>query len=424
MEAAQSIPGIRICALRIGVITKKNGDCSLMPDLFDKCYSFNRDAEAKAVGMYPFFKAIERLDGPHVTVDGREMIMVGSNNYLGLTTHPKVRQAALRALQDYGTSCSGSRFLNGTLEMHEELEASLAAFIGKESAQIFSTGFLTNQGVIAPLIGRGDTVIIDRLVHASILEGVRLSFGKVRRFRHNDPESLRKNLEASDGSRGVLVIVDGVYSMEGNLALLPEIVAMAKDYGARVMVDDAHGLGVLGANGKGTLEHFGLTDEVDLVMGTFSKSLASLGGFIAGDARVVSYIKHHSRALIFSASMPPSAIAAVQAALHVIETEPEIRERLWENTSFLLDSVRALGYETGPTETPIVPLIIGDDFRTALLWRRLFEEGLFTNCVISPGVSPGQQRIRMCLMATHVREDLEKVVEIVGRVGREIGVIT
>lgn len=394
-----------------------------MSDLFDKCYAFTLDEVAKAMGMYPYFRAIQKLDGPHVTVDGRDMIMVGSNNYLGLTTHPKVRAAALKALQDYGTSCSGSRFLNGTLEMHEELEASLAAFVGKKAAQVFTTGFLTNQGVIAPLIGRSDTVVIDRLVHASILDGVRLSFGKVRRFKHNDVESLRKNLEASANSEGILVIVDGVYSMEGNLAALPDIAKVSKEFGARVMVDDAHGLGVLGATGRGTLEHFGLTDEVDLVMGTFSKSFASLGGFIAGDPKVISYIKHHSRAFIFSAAMPPSAIAAVQAALEVIETEPEIRERLWENTRFLLSSVRELGYETGPTETPIVPIIVGDDFRTALLWKRLFEEGLFTNCVISPGVMPGQQRIRMCLMATHEREDLEKVVEIVGRVGREIGLI-
>ncbi|MDQ7783932.1 MAG: aminotransferase class I/II-fold pyridoxal phosphate-dependent enzyme [Desulfomonilaceae bacterium] len=394
-----------------------------MSDLFDKCFAFTRAEEAKAMGMYPFFQAIQRLDGTHVTVNGREMIMVGSNNYLGLTTHPKVKAAALKALEEFGTSCSGSRFLNGTLELHEELEASLADFMGKEAAQVFSTGFQTNQGVIAPLIGRSDTVIIDRLVHASILEGVRLAFGKVRRFRHNDVESLRKNLEAASDSNGILVIVDGVYSMEGNLAALPEIVAASKEFGARIMVDDAHGIGVLGANGRGTLEHFGVTDSVDLVMGTFSKSLASLGGFIAGDAKVISYIKHHSRALIFSAAMPPAAIATVQAALEVIKTEPEIREHLWENTRFLLTSVRELGFETGPTETPIVPIIVGDDFRAAFLWRRLFDEGLFTNCVISPGVMPGQQRIRMCLMATHRREDLEKVVEIVGRVGRETGLI-
>jgi len=394
-----------------------------MGDLFEKCYSFSRDTEAIALGLYPYFKAISKLAGPHVTVDGRDMIMVGSNNYLGLTTHPKVKQAALAALQEYGTSCSGSRFLNGTLDLHEKLENSLAKFMGKEAAQVFSTGYQTNQGVIAPLISRSDTVIIDRLVHASIIEGVRLGFGKVRRFKHNDAESLRRNLEASADSGGVLVVVDGVYSMEGDIAALPEIVTVSKEFGARIMVDDAHGLGVLGANGRGTLEHFGVADQVDLVMGTFSKSFASLGGFIAGDARVISYIKHNSRALIFSAAMPPAAIAAVQAALEVVETEPEIRETLWENTRFLIEKVVALGYEIGPTETPIVPLIIGDDVRTAGLWKRLFDEGLFTNCVLAPGVAQGSQRIRMCLMATHSRDDLEKVVEICGRVGKEMGLI-
>ncbi|MBI5252026.1 MAG: pyridoxal phosphate-dependent aminotransferase family protein [Desulfomonile tiedjei] len=394
-----------------------------MPDLFDKCYSFTRDQEAIAAGFYPFFKAISRLDGPHVTVDGRDLIMVGSNNYLGLTTHPKVREAAMQALKEYGTSCSGSRFANGTIDLHEKLEAHLAKFVGKQAAQVFSTGFQTNQGVIAPLLSRSDTVIIDRLVHASIVDGVRLSFGKVRRFRHNDTESLRRNLEASADSSGVLVIVDGVYSMEGDIAPLPEIIATSKEFGARIMVDDAHGLGVLGENGRGTLEHFGVVDDVDLVMGTFSKSLASLGGFIAGDERVISFIKHHSRALIFSASMPPSAIATVQAALEVIETEPEIRQNLWRNTVFFREQLLAAGFNTGPTETPIVPVIVGDDFRTLVLWKRLFEEGLFTNCVLAPGVPEGSQRIRMCLMATHTMEDLEKVVEICTRVGKEIGII-
>jgi 8-amino-7-oxononanoate synthase len=394
-----------------------------MKDLFEKCYSFKRDQEAIELGFYPYFKAISALDGPHVTVNGRDMIMIGSNNYLGLTTHPRVKEAAMKALERHGTSCSGSRFLNGTLEMHEQLEASLAQFVGKESAQVFTTGFLTNQGVIAPLLSRTDTVIVDRLVHASVLEGVRLSFGKVRRFRHNDIESLRRNLEASSDSDGVLVIVDGVYSMEGDIAPLPEIVAVTKEYGARIMVDDAHGLGVLGKNGRGTLEHFNLTDRVDLVMGTFSKSLASLGGFVAGDAAVINYIRHNSRALIFSASMPPSAVAAVNAALEVIQAEPEIREHLWENTNFLMRHIVELGFDTGPTETPIVPIIVGDDARACIFWRLLFDEGLFTNCVVSPGVPPGSQRIRMCLMATHSREDLEKVVEICGRVGRQIGLI-
>ncbi len=394
-----------------------------MSDLFDKCYSFTRDQEAIAAGFYPFFKAISRLDGPHVTVDGRDLIMVGSNNYLGLTTHPKVREAAMRALAEYGTSCSGSRFANGTIDLHEKLEASLARFVGKQAAQVFSTGFQTNQGVIAPLLSRSDTVIIDRLVHASIVDGVRLSFGKVRRFRHNDSESLRKNLEASADSSGILVVVDGVYSMEGDIAPLPEIVATAKEFGARIMVDDAHGLGVLGENGRGTLEHFGVTDEVDLVMGTFSKSLASLGGFIAGDERIISYIKHHSRALIFSAAMPPSAIATVQAALEVIETEPEIRKNLWRNTRFFREQIVGAGFNTGPTETPIVPIIVGDDFRTIFFWKKLFDEGLFTNCVLSPGVPEGQQRIRMCMMATHTMEDLEKTVEVCVRVGKELGII-
>lgn len=395
-----------------------------MNDLFDKCYAFGRDREALELGLYPYFKPISRLAGPHVTVDGKDMIMVGSNNYLGLTTHPRVKEAALEALQTFGTSCSGSRFLNGTLEMHEKLETSLAEFTGKEAAQVFSTGFLTNQGVISPLIGRSDTVIIDRLVHASIVEGVRLAFGKVRRFRHNDIESLRKNLELCSDSKGVLVVVDGVYSMEGDIAPLPQIVETCKEFGARLMVDDAHGLGVLGTNGRGTLEHFGVADQVDLVMGTFSKSFASLGGFVAGDARVISYIKHHSRALIFSAAMPPSAIAAAQAALEVINTEPKIRENLWKNTRFLKDAVVGMGFQTGPTQTPIVPLIVGDDFRAAYFWKRLFDEGLFTNCVLAPGVPEGSQRIRMCLMATHTMEDLEKVAETCGRVGREIGIIS
>ena len=342
-----------------------------MTDLFDKCTAFNRDIEAMSTGFYPFFRAISRMDGPHVIVDGRELIMVGSNNYLGLTTHPKVRQAAMRALKEYGTSCSGSRFLNGTLELHEQLEASLARFVGKQSALIFSTGFQTSQGVIAPLIGRSDTVIMDRSVHASTVEGTRLGFGKVRRFLHNDVDSLRSYLEVSTNGTGILVVVDGVYSMDGDIAPLPEIIATAKEFGARIMVDDAHGIGVLGKEGRGTQEHFGLNDEIDLVTGTFSKSLASLGGFVAGDARVISYIKHHSRALIFAAAMPPSSVAAVQAALDVIQTEPDTLERLWRNTRFLTEGMLNLGFDIGPTQTPIVPLIVGDDARAAILWKRL-----------------------------------------------------
>ena len=394
-----------------------------MADIFQKCYAFTRDTEAMASGVYPYFKAISTLDGPHVTVDGKDMIMVGSNNYLGLTTHPKVREAALKALDKFGTSCSGSRFLNGTLDLHEELEAALARFMGKQAAQVFSTGFQTNQGVIAPLVGRGDTVVIDRLVHASVLDGVRLGFGKVRRFKHNDAESLRRNLEASSDARGILVVVDGVYSMDGDIAPLPELVSVAKEFGARVMVDDAHGIGVLGDTGRGVAEYFGITDDIDLIMGTFSKSLASLGGFVAGDERVVSFIRHHSRALIFSASMPPSAIAAVRAAVEVIETEPAIRQNLWRNTEIFLERIRSLGFITGDTQTPIVPLVVGDDPRTLIFWRRLFDEGVFTNCVLAPAVPEGTQRIRTSLMATHSVDDLEKVAETCGRVGKQLGII-
>ncbi|MBI5569820.1 MAG: aminotransferase class I/II-fold pyridoxal phosphate-dependent enzyme [Desulfomonile tiedjei] len=395
-----------------------------MADLFDKCRASAREMEAIAAGVYPYFKAISKLGGTHVTVDGRDMIMVGSNNYLGLSTHPKVRAAALQALEEYGTTCSGSPLLNGTLELHEQLEAGLAAFMGKEAVRIFSTGFQTSQGVIAPLIGRSDTVVVDRLVHASIVDGTRLGFGKVRRFRHNDVESLRRNLEASmDSPGGILVVVDGVYSMEGNLAALPGIVAACKDFNARIMVDDAHGVGVFGKTGAGVLEHFGLTDDVDLVMGTFSKSFASLGGFVAGPKRVISYIKHNSRALIFAAAMPPAATAAALAALEVIQTEPEIRENLWRNTRFLKENIVGLGFDPGPTESPVVPIIVGDDVMVLLFWHRLFQEGLFTNCVLSPAVAQGQQRIRMCAMATHTQEDLERVVEICGRVGRELGLI-
>lgn len=395
-----------------------------MGDIFDKCYAFDGGINAaKAAGIYPYFKAISKLNGPHCTVNGREMIMLGSNNYLGLTTHPKVRQAATQALEQYGTSCSGSRFLNGTLDLHEQLEEELAEFMSREAVQVFSTGFTTNQGIIAPLVGRDDTVIIDRLVHASIIDAVRLGFGKVRRFRHNDPESLRRNLEVSQDSRGVLVVVDGVYSMDGDIAPLREIAAASKEYGARLMVDDAHGLGVLGKSGRGVLEHFDLFDQVDLVMGTFSKSFASLGGFVAGDEQVISYIKHNSRALIFQAAMPPSAVAAVLAALDVMRTEPEHRERLWENTHFLLESFKALGFDTGATQTPIIPIIIGEDIPTAIFWKRLFDEGVFTNCVVAPAVPPGAQRLRTSLMATHSRTDLEVVIEVCGRVGKELGLI-
>ncbi len=395
-----------------------------MADLFDKCKSVTERATVLVeMGVFPYFKPIGRLDGKYVSMDGKDLIMMGSNNYLGLTTHPKVREAAMQALREFGTSCSGSRFLNGTLELHEKLEYELADFMGKEAAQVFTTGFVTNQGVIAPLVGRKDTIVLDRAVHASIYDGARLGWGKIRRFIHNDPESLRKNLKLCSPEHGTLVVVDGVYSMDGDIAPLPDIIKVVKEFNARIMVDDAHGLGVLGASGRGALEHFNVTDDVDLVMGTFSKSFASLGGFVAGDQLVINYIKGTSRALIFQASMPPSAVAAVRAALEVVRTEPEIRENLWRNFRFFRDSIRELGFNTGDTETPIVPMILGEDMKTFVFWKRLFDEGVYTNCIISPAVPQGAQRIRTCLMATHSMEDLEKVLEVCKRVGTELGII-
>jgi 8-amino-7-oxononanoate synthase len=395
-----------------------------MADIFDKCKPVGERAKSLLEkGVFPYFKPISKLEGKYVSMDGKDLIMMGSNNYLGLTTHPKVREAAMSALKEFGTSCSGSRFLNGTLELHEILEGELADFMNKEAAQVFTTGFVTNQGVIAPIVGRKDSIVLDRGVHASIYDGARLGWGKIRRFLHNDPDSLRKNLERCSQEHGILVVVDGVYSMDGDIAPLPEIIEVCKEFRARLMVDDAHGLGVLGKGGAGALEHFGVTEDVDLVMGTFSKSFASLGGFVAGSEDVISYIRHTSRALIFQASMPPSAVAAVHAALNVIRTEPEIRENLWRNLEFFLEGVRSLGFETGPTETPIVPLIVGEDMKTFVFWKRLFEEGVYTNCIISPAVPEGSQRIRNCLMATHSLEDLEKVLDVVGRVGKELGII-
>lgn len=394
-----------------------------MTDLFEKCYAFMQEPEARSSGYYPYFRAISNCDGPHITIGGRELIMMGSDNFLGLTTHPKIIQAALAAVEEYGTSCSGSRFLNGTLDLHVELEQKLADFLGKEASQIFSTGFTTNQGVISPLIGRGDTVIIDRHVGPSVVEATRLAFGKVRRFRHNDMESLEESLALCPQSHGIMVVVSGVYSLGGDLARLPEIVKLSKNYGARILLDDAHGVGVMGDGGRGTASHFEVTDGVDLILGVFSSALSSLGGFIAGDERVLAYIKHNSRALIFAAAIPPSAVASAQAALEVLRTEPELLERLWENTRFLAGSLKSLGFDIGKSETPIVPIVVGDDVRTMALWKRLFDGGVFTNCVLGPGISSGSQRVRTGVMATHTREDLENVVRTFARVGRELGII-
>lgn len=393
-----------------------------MTDIFEKCFKFNAAKELQKAGVYPFFRVIESAQDPEVVINGRKMIMVGSNNYLGLTNHPKVKEAAIKAVKKYGTGCAGSRFLNGTLDIHVKLEEKLARFMRKEAALVFSTGFQVNLGVISALVGKDDAVIIDKMDHASIVDGCRLSYGEVKRFKHNDMPDLERILDENNG-RGKLVVVDGVFSMEGDVINLPEVLKITKKYGARLLVDDAHGIGVLGKTGRGTAEHFGLENEVDLIMGTYSKSLASIGGFIAGNADVIHYIKHFARALIFSASPPPASIAAVSAAVDIIENEPERIERLWKNTQKMLKGFKELGFDLGPSETPIIPIIVGEDETAFKSVMMLQEEGVFANVAVSPAVPPGKALIRTSYMATHTDEHLDKVLVAFKKVGRAMGLI-
>jgi 8-amino-7-oxononanoate synthase len=392
-------------------------------DIFEKCLNFTEAEKVKGMGLYPYFRAISSGQDTEVMVDGKKMIMIGSNNYLGLTSHPKVKEAALEAVKKYGSGCSGSRFLNGTLEIHERLEQRLAQFMRKEAVQVFSTGFLTNVGTIATLVNRKDYVITDRSDHASIVDACRLSFGNIVKFKHNDMSDLKRVLSSCENKAGKLIVVDGVFSMEGDIVNLPEIVNLAKQHQARVMVDDAHSIGVLGKNGRGTAEHFNLENEVDMVMGTFSKSFASLGGFLASSERVINYIKHFSRALIFSASPPPAAVAACLAALDIVEQEPERRERLWQIARRMHKEFKALGFDIGTSQTPIIPIYIGDDIKTFQFWRMLSDEGIFSNPIISPAVPPGSQLIRTSYTATHTDEQLDKVLEVFKKVGKKMGVI-
>jgi 8-amino-7-oxononanoate synthase len=392
-------------------------------DLFAKCEAFVEARQAKELGYYPYFKPVATAEDTEVIIEGRRVLMLGSNNYLGLTTHPKVVQAAIEAVKRYGTSSCGSRFLNGTLELHRQLEERLAAFLKREAALVFSTGFQTNLGTISALVGKGDVVICDKWDHASIFDGARLAYGEMRRFRHNDTEDLERVLRECPKDAGKLIVVDGLFSMEGDLAPLPQIVELAQKYGARVMVDDAHALGVMGEHGRGTAEHFGIEDKVDLVMGTFSKSFASLGGVIAGDAYVIEYIQHHARSMIFSASMPPAAVAAVLAALDVIENEPERRRQLWKNTHKMLKGLKELGFDTGHSETPVIPIVVGDMFKALEMWRRLFEGGVYTNVVLPPAVPPGRALLRTSYMATHTEKQLDFALGVFEKVGRECGLI-
>ena len=392
-------------------------------DIFDKCYEFSRAEEVMATGNYPYFTPISEAIGNKVKVHGREMILIGSNNYLGLIDHPKVKEAAKEAIDRYGVATCGSRFLTGTIDLHEKLEDRLAKFMNKEAALSFSTGYQTNLGIISSVAGKNDYVLTDRMDHASIIDACRLSFAEVKKFKHNDMKDLEKVLSELPPDKGKMIAVDGVFSMEGDLADLPGIIKLAKKYKARVMVDEAHGIGVLGEHGRGTVEHFGLENEVDLIMGTFSKSLVSIGGFVVGEKKVVNYIKHTARSLIFSAASTPASVAAVLAALEIIETEPERRERLWQITHFMKNSFQKMGYNTGTSQTPIIPIHIGDDDLAFALWKGIREEGIFTTPVIYPAVPQGQALVRTSYSANHTDEELHQVLAAFEKSGRALGLI-
>lgn len=374
-------------------------------------------------GFYPYFRAIESEQDTVVTINGKKVLMFGSNSYLGLSNHSRIKEAAKRAIEKYGTSCSGSRFLNGTLDIHLELEERLAHLVGKDAAICFSTGFQVNIGVVSVLCGRNDYLLLDSLDHASIIEGSRLSFSKVLKFDHNDMSSLESKLKLCEPGKIKLIVVDGIFSMEGDIVKLPEIVQLAEKYKASIMVDDAHAIGVIGQSGKGTASHFNLTTEVDLIMGTFSKSLASIGGFIAGDASVINYLKHNSRSLIFSASMTPSSVASVSAAIDIMLSEPDRIEHLWNLTHYAQKAFKEAGIDTGKSETPIIPLFIRDDIKALQVTSILLNEGIFVNPVISPAVPKEDSLIRFSLMATHTFEQLDIAINKITDVFKKLNII-
>lgn len=390
--------------------------------LKNRCAQYTEAKNVKAAGVYAFFRRFESRQETQVTVEGHQVLMFGSNSYLGLTTHPSVIEAAQKALEKYGTSCAGSRFLNGTTDLHEELELRMARFLGKEDAIVYSTGFQVNLGALPTLMKKGDAILMDRLNHASLFEGARLSEATTTIFRHNDMLSLSKKLDHLEDVPVKMIAIDGVFSMEGNIANLPEIVRLAEKHQASVMVDCAHAIGVLGNHGRGTSDHFGLTNQVDLIGGTFSKSLASLGGFIAGDSDTIQFMKHHARSLIFSASMTPASTAAAIAALDIIEKDDSHRQKLWRNTKYALERLHDLGFDTGSTETPIIPIYIRDNNKTYLFTTRLFEEGVFVNPVVAPAVSPTDSLIRFSLMATHSFDQIDQAIDTMHRVAVEIGI--
>jgi 8-amino-7-oxononanoate synthase len=394
-----------------------------MSDLFSKCTKFTTAREIIAAGYYPYFHKIETAQGPEVIIDGKKKVVCCSNNYLGLTQHPRVVRAAISALKKYGTSCTGSRFLSGTIDLHEKVEKKFARFIGKEASLLFTTGHHSNLGAITTLVGKGEYVITDKFDHASIIDGCLLSFGEMLRFKHNDMDDLERLLTRYRDVQK-LIVVDGVFSMEGDIAPLSEIAKLAKLYNARVMVDDAHSLGVLGETGRGTSEHFGLGPEVDIVMVSASKSLASIGGFIAAREEVIHYIKHFARALIFTASLPPAQVAAIDAALDVMQEEPERRQTLWKNTRKMKREFQSLGFDTRESQTPIIPISVGDDMKAFQMWRMLYDDGVFTSPVVSPAVPEGHAIIRTSYMALHTDEHLDHVLSSFEKVGRQLGIIS
>ncbi len=391
--------------------------------LREKVLKFTRADQLKQAGLYPFFRVIESDQDTEVIIDRKKVLMFGSNSYLGLTNHPEIKRKSIEAVNKYGCGCAGSRFLNGTLDIHIELERKLAEFVGKEEALVFSTGFQVNIGVIPALVGRHDYLILDELDHASIIEGASLSLGNSRKYRHNNMESLEKVLQNCQPDKLKLIVLDGIFSMDGDIARLPEIARLAEKYNATIMVDDAHALGVIGKGGRGTASHFNLTDSTHLIMGTFSKSLASIGGFIASDKATINYLKHHARSLMFSASISPAATASALAALEIIEREPERIEQLWENTNFALSELNCLGFDTGSSCTPIIPIYIRDDVKTFQLSKMLLNQGIFVNPITSPAVSKENSLIRFSLMATHTREQIERALEKLYTISRKLEIL-
>lgn len=391
--------------------------------LFEKAHNFQDAARVRALGLYPYFRTISTAQDTEVVIDGKKVLMLGSNSYLGLTNHPKIKEAVKAAVEKYGSGCAGSRFLNGTLDIHIRLEEELARLVKKEAVLLYSTGFQVNLGVISALVGKGEYVIADKSDHSSIVEGCRLALGEYIRFAHCDMAALENRLCKLPRDAGKLIVVDGVFSMEGDIIPLPRLCELAAQYGAAVMVDDAHAIGVIGERGAGTASHFGLTDSVDLIMGTFSKSLASLGGFIGADAQTIDYLKHHSKALIFSASMSPANAAAALAALDIMRSEPDRLAQLWRNTARMKQGLISLGFDLGASETPVLPVYIRELLATFKFCKRLEEEGVFVNPVVSPGVLPGHELIRVSLMATHTAAQIDFALEKFAKVGRELGLL-